>query len=212
MKPAVRSLLLVTSAYVAAQMMSDIASLRIVSLAGWAVDGGTLVYPLTFTIRDLIHKIAGKSAARTVVAAAAVINLVMAGMFSLVARLPADVMTGPQLEFGAVLAPVWRIVFASIIAEVVSELIDTEAYQRWVDRFGARWQWGRVLASNMVSVPIDSVIFVSVAFIGVLPADVISQIFWVNVVIKGAISIVSIPMIYWVRPARLEDSPTGTTV
>lgn len=204
MRPALRNLMIVTAAYVAAQMMSDIASLRIVEVFGWAVDAGTLIYPFTFTIRDLIHKIAGKSAARTVIVTAAAINVVMALVFWVTAELPADMATGPQLEFGMVLAPVWRIVVASIVAEVVSELIDTEAYQRWVDHFGRRWQWGRVLASNMVSVPVDSALFVLIAFSGVLPSGVMWEIFWVNVVFKGLVSVISIPAIYWVRPAPFE--------
>jgi uncharacterized integral membrane protein (TIGR00697 family) len=196
--------MIVTAAYVAAQMMSDIASLRIVEVFGWAVDAGTLIYPFTFTIRDLIHKIAGKAAARTVIVAAAVINLAMAVVFWLTAQMPPDLATGPQLEFGMVLAPVWRIVFASIAAEVLSELIDTEAYQRWVDRFGSRLQWGRVLASNAVSVPVDSAVFVLLAFWGILPAAVMWEIFWVNVVFKGVVSVVSIPSIYWVQPAPFD--------
>jgi uncharacterized integral membrane protein (TIGR00697 family) len=201
---ALRNLMIVTAAYVAAQMMSDIASLRIVEVFGWAVDAGTLIYPFTFTIRDLIHKIAGKAAARTVIVAAAVINLAMAVVFWLTAQMPPDLATGPQLEFGMVLAPVWRIVFASIAAEVLSELIDTEAYQRWVDRFGGRLQWGRVLASNAVSVPVDSAVFVLLAFWGVLPAAVMWEIFWVNVAFKGLVSVVSIPSIYWVQPAPFD--------
>jgi uncharacterized integral membrane protein (TIGR00697 family) len=141
---AVRNLLIVGSAYVAAQMLADISSLRIIQIGGFAVDAGTLVYPFTFTLRDLIHKIAGKSAARTVIGLAAAINLFMAGLFWVVDWFPADPSTGPQLTFGEVLAPVWGIVFASIVAEVVSELIDTEVYGAWVRRFGEQKQWGRV--------------------------------------------------------------------
>lgn len=192
------------AAYIAAQMMSDIASLRIVTLGGWAVDAGTLVYPFTFTLRDLIHKIGGVTAARVVIVTAAAINVFMAGLFWLVARMPPDPLTGPQLEFGQVLAPVWRIVFASILAEVISELIDTEVYRAWVRRFGEARQWGRVLASNAVAIPVDSAVFVALAFAGVLPTAVMWQIFWVNVALKGACTVISIPWIYWVRPARLE--------
>lgn len=196
---------MVGAAYVAVQMLADISSLRIVSVAGFAVDAGTLVYPFTFTLRDLVHKIAGKRAARTLIVAAAVINLVMAGLFWLVARLPPDPVTGAQMEFGLVLAPVWGIVAASIVAEVVSELIDTEVYQRWVDRFAGRAQWGRVLTSNAVSIPVDSAVFVGIATAaGVFLPAVALQIFWVNVVFKGLVTLVSIPWIYLVRPATLE--------
>ena len=168
------------------------------------MDAGTLVYPFTFTLRDLVHKIAGQAAARTLIFLAAVINLAMAGLFWLTARLPADPVTGPQTEFGQVLSPVWGIVVASIVAEVVSELIDTAAYSRWVARFGQRRQWGRVLVSNAIAIPVDSAIFVGLATLfGVFPAEVAWSIFWVNVVFKGVVTLVSIPWIYWVKPTPL---------
>jgi queuosine precursor transporter len=203
----VRWLLVVAGAYVAAQMMADVASLRIISIGGYAVDAGTLIYPFTFTLRDLVHKIGGKSAARTVIVLAAGVNLVMAAFFGLVGTLPADMVTGPQLEFGRVLAPVWGIVIASIVAEVVAELIDTEAYSMWERRFADRHQWGRVLVSNAVAIPIDSAIFVGLATLfGVFPAELAWSIFWLNVVIKGLVTLVSVPWIYLVRPTPLSAS------
>lgn len=207
MDRAVRALLIVGGAYVAAQMLADIASLRIISFAGFAVDAGTLIYPFTFTLRDLVHKIGDKSVARTLIGLAAAINLVMAAFFGLVGNLPPDPQTGPQLEFGEVLAPVWGIVIASIVAEVVAELIDTEAYSMWVRRFSESHQWGRVLVSNAVAIPVDSALFVGLATLfGVFPAEVAMTIFWVNVVFKGAITLVSIPWIYLVRPTPLSAS------
>lgn len=200
-------LLVVGGAYIAAQILSDIGSLRIVSLGGYAVDAGTLIYPFTFTLRDLVHKVGGKGAARTLIVLAAVINLLMAGYFALIAILPADQVTGPQLEFGDVLAPVWGIVIASIIAEVVSELIDTEAYSVWVGWFGERLQWGRVLFSNSIAIPVDSAIFVGLATLfGVFLPEVAWSIFWVNVVLKGVVTLISIPWIYLVRPTSLASA------
>jgi uncharacterized integral membrane protein (TIGR00697 family) len=99
-------------------------------------------------------------------------------------------------------------VVASILAEVTSELIDTEAYQRWVGRFGDRYQWGRVLASNAVAIPVDSAVFVGLATLfGVFPAEVAWSVFWVSVVLKGLVTLISIPWIYWVRPEPLSASP-----
>lgn len=202
-----RSLLVVAGAYVAAQMMADVASLRIIAVGGYAVDAGTLIYPFTFTLRDLVHKIGGRSAARTVIVLAAGINLVMAAFFGLVGTLPADMVTGPQLEFGRVLAPVWGIVIASIVAEVVAELIDSEAYSMWERRFADRHQWGRVLVSNAIAIPIDSAIFVGLATLfGVFSSEVAWSIFWINVVIKGVVTLVSVPWIYLVKPRPLSTS------
>lgn len=196
MKRSAVALAMVSAAYVAAQMMADVASLKIISVFGYAVDAGTLVYPFTFTIRDLVHKLGGKQVARALIFAAAAINLVMAGVFWLSANLEGAADVGPQVAFSEVLSPVFRIVVASIVAEIISELIDTEVYSRWVERFGSRLQWGRVLSSNLVSLPVDSVIFAVVAFLGEVSGATLIEIIVLNVVIKGLVTLISLPAIY----------------
>jgi uncharacterized integral membrane protein (TIGR00697 family) len=193
------SAIVVISVYIAAQILSDIGSLKIAWVAGFSVDAGTFIYPVTFTIRDLIHKQLGKTAARTVIILAAVINLLMVAFFQFAAWLPPDPSWGRGAEFAAILGPVWRIVIASIIAEVISELIDTEAYHLWVTRITQKYQWARVLFSNAVSIPIDSLIFCWGAFGFALPALVVWSIFFANVIIKGLVTIVSLPAIYLVK-------------
>lgn len=197
-------LVVVAVMYVAAQMLADITALRILSIAGLSISGGTLIYPITFTLRDLVHKVSSASIARILIFASAAINLFMAGLFWLVSELPADPGVGPQTEFGLVLAPVFRIAIASIIAEVVSELIDTEMYEVWVRRFAQRWQWGRVLASNAVSVPVDTALFTVLAFWGVLSTEVMLALFLSNILVKFAVTFVSIPGIYLVKEQRPE--------
>lgn len=196
------SVAIVSAAYIAAQMLSDIASLRIVTIAGFSVDAGTLIYPFTFTLRDLVHKTGGIKVARWLIVAAAAINLLMAGLFWLVTKLPPDMNVGSQLEFGKVLAPVWRIVIASIVAEVASELVDGEVYQLWVNKVGQRLQWMRVLASNSVSVPLDSALFCGLAFVGRMPFAVVVSIFIANLLAKGITTVISLPWIYLVREKK----------
>ncbi len=189
-------------------MLADIGSLRIISLGGLAVDAGTLIYPFTFTLRDLVHKVVGVRGARAVILAAAGINLVMAGYFQLIARLPAAPEAGPQPDFQAVLAPVWRIVLASILAEVISQLTDTEIYRLWIERVTRRHQWARVLVSNSVSIPLDSLIFVVAAFGGTMPSPVLAEIVLANIVIKAVVTLISLPMIYLVPESIDEQEST----
>ena len=194
--------IVVISIYVAAQLLSDIASLKITLIAGFSMDAGTFIYPLTFTIRDLIHKRLGKTAARTVIILAATVNLFMAIFFHFTAWLPQDPSWGLTEEFSAILGPVWRIVIASIVAEVFSELLDTEIYHLWQSRISKKYQWLRVLSSNAVSIPVDSLIFCWVAFGFVLPHNVVWSIFYANVIVKGAVTILSLPSIYLVKEKR----------
>jgi uncharacterized integral membrane protein (TIGR00697 family) len=198
--------ILVTSAYIAAQMLSDISSLKIVPFLGFSMDAGTFIYPFTFTLRDLVHKVTGRRGARILIVTAAVINLMMAGLFWAISQLPYDPSVGPQHDWDSVLAPVWRIVIASIIAEVFSELTDTEIYHLWVTRITERYQWLRVLTSNAVSVPLDSMIFVWVAFGGVYPNSSVWEIFIANIILKGAVTLISLPGIYLVKDRDQQSS------
>lgn len=184
------------AAYIGAQMLSDIASLKIGVVAGLAVDMGTFIYPITFTLRDVVHKTLGKKNTRLLIVAAGAINFLMAAYLMWAASVPGDEGWGLNEEFSLILGPIWRIVIASVVAEVVSELVDTEIYHLFVTRVTRRYQWLRVLTSNSVSVPVDNVLFAVGAFGFVLPWSVVWEIFLFNLVVKYAVTILSLPLIY----------------
>ncbi|KAF5055691.1 putative vitamin uptake transporter [anaerobic digester metagenome] len=203
------SLIVLVASYIALQIFSDVGSLRIVMLGGMSIDAGTFIYPLTFTLRDMVHKTMGKKGAQLMIVTAAGFNLLMALYFWLVSILPADMSVGAQAEFGQVLAPLWRLVFASIVAEVIAELTDTEVYSMWKERVTARHQWSRVLVSNAVSIPLDSLIFSWIAFGGMFESSVVWSIFLSNTLIKFATTLVSLPAIYLVKEKDKPDpAPT----
>lgn len=199
-----RIAIFVISSYVAAQMLSDITSLKIGIVMGLAVDMGTFIYPITFTLRDMAHKVIGKSNTQSLVITAGVINLLMAVYLLWVASVPSDPSWGLGEEFSAIFTPVWRIVLASIAAEIISELTDTELYHWIVTKVTRRYQWLRVLVSNSISIPIDNLIFAIGAFGGVLPWEVVGQIFLFNLMIKYGMTLLSLPLIYLV-PDRYDQ-------
>jgi uncharacterized integral membrane protein (TIGR00697 family) len=203
--PISRVAIAAVGAYVGAQVIADISSLKIGVVADRAVDMGTFIYPITFTLRDLVHKALGKRAARTVIVTAAAVNLFMAVYLQWAAKAPTDVSYPLGAEFQAVLAPLWRITLASIVAEVVSELVDTEVYHWFVRRVTTDHQWARVAVSNAVSLPIDSALFTLLAFAALpglqdhaltLPWEAVWDIFVVNITVKALVSAASLPLIY----------------
>ena len=199
-----RLAVIVISGYIAAQMLSDIASLKIGVVGGLSVDMGTFIYPITFTLRDVVHKVLGKNNTRILIFFAGVINLLMSAYLLWTAKVPGDPGWGLNEEYAAILAPVWRIVIASIAAELISELIDTEVYHWFVTRITTRYQWARVLISNSVSVPVDNVIFAIGAFGFNLPWPVVWDIFLINLLVKYGVTILSLPLIY-VTPQEQEQ-------
>lgn len=200
-----RIAVVVVACYAGAQMLADISSLKIGIIAGLAVDMGTFIYPITFTLRDMVHKVLGKRNAQALIITAAFINVFMAVYLAWAASVPSDPSWGLGEAFSAVLGPIWRIVFASIAAEVISELVDTEVYHWFVTKITTRYQWARVLISNSVAIPIDSLVFAVLAFAPLpgledhflsLPWEVVWQIFLFNMLVKYAVTLVSLPLIY----------------
>ena len=196
-----RSAVVVIALYIGAQMLADFTSLKIGIVAGLAVDMGTFIYPITFTLRDVAHKTIGKRNTQALIWMAAGVNLFAVFYVWWVSSVPGDPSWGLDAEWGAVFNAtlLGRIVIASIIAEVISQLVDTEVYHWFVTRITHRHQWARVLVSNSISVPIDNLIFAVGAFGGVLPWEVVWQIFVFNLVLKYAVTVVSMPLIYVTR-------------
>lgn len=205
---------IVIAAYIAAQMIADIASIKVSTLdlpvlGARAVDMGAWIYPITFTLRDLVHKTLGKRNTRVLIVTAAAINLFMVIYLSFAAASPVDTDMDADGVFSnayaMVFGPLWRIVFASIVAEVVSEIADTEVYHWFVTKVTTRFQWLRVLVSNAVSVPLDNAIFAIGAFAFDLPWAIVWDIFLVNLIIKGVVTLVSLPLIYVTPDGEFEE-------
>ena len=122
---------------------------------------GTLIFGLVFTLRDKMHR----NGRRYVYAIIGITALLM-------------------LVESAVLGVPIRIIIASLIAIVLSETADTEMYQRFIQR---NW-YARVAISNAVSIPVDSIVFNAIAFLGVFALPVLASIIFGEIVVKALTS------------------------
>lgn len=121
---------------------------------------GTLIFGVTFTARDYVHKL-GRSKVYLMITIAAFASAILS-LFG-----PVD----------------WRIITASIVAILMSETADTEIYQQLLDR-----QWLlKVVASNTISIPLDTLLFNSIAFLGIFSIPMLVSIMFGEIVIKFTI-------------------------
>lgn len=191
--------ILIICSYIACQMISNISSVKIANVLSLAVDGGTFLYPLAFTIRDMAHKTIGKKNTQKLIIVSAIINIFTPIYFYIISQIPADKSWEFDEAFKTTLSPVIRISIASIIASTLSEFVDTEIYHFFVSKITKKYQWLRVLISNAFSIPVDNFLFVAIAFFKVLPINALIGIFIFNFFVKYAVTIISIPMIYLVK-------------
>ena len=185
--------------YISLIIFSNLGSLRILNIAGLSVDGGALLSPFTFTMRDLLHKKTGAQITRFTIWLAAGINILLFAFVWMVGALPADPTVGAQAEYSLVLAPGLRLVAASVVAMTIAELIDTVVYSAVRRKYGTRKQWLRVILSNTISVPIDTAVFLLIAYTGLYDFSVLVGMFLSNLIIKYVVSLLSFGGVYLVK-------------
>lgn len=176
-----------TVLFVACTMAANIMSLRMVEIAGIVTDAGALIYPITFVIRDALHRKAGLKESNAAITLSAVCSACMFALFALTASLPADLATGPQEEFGRVLLPGVLIVVGSVAGQFVSERVDGRIYHAVAK--GERFTLA-ALVSNIVSIPLDSVIVCVIAFSLTVPVETLVSVIFANIGIKYAMMLI----------------------
>ena len=146
--------------YIAAVLIANYTATWFIPLPIFGmVSVGTLVFGITFTQRDRVHRY-GRKAVYLMIFIAAV-GMVLESLF---------------------LGVEWRIIAASFIAIVLSETADTEVYHKLLKR---SWMQ-RVIGSNLVSIPLDSILFNIIAFLGVFQPSMLVAIIFGEIVTKFA--------------------------
>jgi uncharacterized integral membrane protein (TIGR00697 family) len=192
--------------YIACELIANVTASKPVQLGGIVVPAAIFIYTLTFTLIDLINESLGKQGARKVILAAFIANLLLAAYAQLAVALPPAPFYSGQEAFARVLGSTPRIVFASLTAYLVSSLIDAEIFAFWRSRIKGL-KWTRVLVSNAISTWVDSVVFITFAFYGTLPIWILIK---GQYMIKMAITILSLPLIYSVRSRNLNQQGEGS--
>lgn len=192
------STILIVGLYIACELIANVTASKPVQLPGdITVPAAVFIYALTFTLVDLINDRLGKAGARYVVYTAFAANVLLALYTALAVALPAPGFYAGQEAFAATLGSTPRIVLASLTAYLVASLTDVQLFAWWRERFGVeRQRWLRVLVSNAVSTGVDSVVFIVIAFAGVLP---VAPLIAGQYLVKMVVTLVSIPLIYTVR-------------
>ena len=181
--------------YIACELIANITAAKPVSVFGIVAPGGVFIYALTFTLIDLVNERLGKPGAQRVVYAAFAANMLFALYATFVLMLPSPPFFTNEQAFASVLGSTPRIVAASLLAYLVSSLIDVEIFAAWKRKVRGH-KWARVLASNAVSTGLDSALFVIIAFAGTLP---LTPLIVGQYLIKMAVTVISVPLIYVAR-------------
>jgi uncharacterized PurR-regulated membrane protein YhhQ (DUF165 family) len=158
-------LAVLASLYVAVVCIAQVGANKIVVLPVWhlAAPGGTYAVGVALALIETVHRTAptrreGWVNAQIVIGLGFAASALLAGYLAIVAHMqPAF----PGQHFDQVLGSTWRIVGASLAAFAISETTDNVMGAWARDRVP---DWTRVVGTNLVSTPLDSLVFIVIAF------------------------------------------------
>ena len=181
--------------FIACEIISNVTAAKPVQLGPIVVPAAIFLYAITFTLLDVLHREVGYKGLRTVIWAGFAANALLAFYAWFAVKLPAAGFYPHAEAFSNVLGSTPRIVIASLTAYLVASFTDREIYHWVIVRWGAK-PWLRVITSNAVSTLIDSILFITIAFIGSFP---ILGLIIGQYIIKMVVSVLSLPLIYMTR-------------
>jgi uncharacterized integral membrane protein (TIGR00697 family) len=194
--PGYRHYDLLLAAFVAVLLISNIASTKILVLGHFTFDGGTLLFPLSYIFGDILTEVYGYRRSRRVIwtgfAAAAFMPLVL----TVVGALPPDAEWPHQDAYTAILGQTPRIFAGSLVAYWAGEFSNSYIMSRMKIRTEGRLLWARTIASTIVGQGVDTLLFILIAFAGVLPAGLLWTIFVSNYVFKVLFEAAATPFTY----------------
>jgi len=177
-------------------IVANIIAVKLISVFGWVVPAGVIAYPLTFLLTDVIAELYGRKIASRVVWAGFAANLLMVVLIFGGKLLPAAPIWAGQPAYESILGMVPRIVLASMIAYLISQHHDIFAFHFWRQKTKGRFLWLRNNASTMVSQALDTGLFITIAFWGTVPTEVVTEMLLTQYVIKLIIAAGDTPFCY----------------
>lgn len=195
--------------FVTVLIVSNITSIKMVAIGPIVFDAGTLLFPLSYIIGDIIAEVYGYRRMRGLLIKGIAMLLITTLTFWVVGMLPAEASWSLQESYQATLGVVWRIVLASITAIFIGELMNAYVLTKMKVATKGKGLWFRLIGSSAVGSALDTVIFATIAFAGTMPFDVLLQlilsVYLIKMVVEIAVSPLTIKVIAVIKKRERID-------
>ena len=193
-KKQIRVYELLAGLFVLTLIVSNIASTKIVAVGPLVFDAGTILFPLAYIVGDIVTEVYGYRKMRSLLYVGIMTLLLTMLTFWIVQLLPAASDWHNQAAYDATLGVVWRIVFASIAAIFVGELINSYLLALLKIKTKGKQLWYRLVGSSAVGSLVDTTLFSVLAFAGTLSGDAMLQLIITVFGIKMATEVILSPL------------------
>lgn len=161
--------------FITSLLIANVVTAKILNIFGLIVPGAAICYAITFLMTDLMSEIYGKKAADQLVRLGILSLVISLVLIKLTQYLPAAGFAKDQDQaYNILLGQNWRFIIASLIAYIISQSWDVWIFHYLKKR--TKYKWIRNNISTMTSQLIDTAIFITIAFYGMVP-DLLWMVF-----------------------------------
>jgi len=196
--------------FVTCLLISNIIAGKLIEVYGMVLPAAVILFPITYIFGDVLTEVYGFRRSRLIIWTGFVCNVLMVLVFCAVIALPHPSFWNGQDAYLTVLGMTPRLVIASLMAYFVGEFLNSVVLSKMKLLTNGRWLPLRTIGSTVVGEGVDTLIFVSIAFLGVVPISVLIQMILLQYVWKVAYEVLLTPATYmvvnWIKRKEGIDS------
>ncbi len=202
-----RYLNLVTAIFTTCLVIANIIAVKLVDIFGIIVPAAVVIFPVSYIFGDILTEVYGYARARQVIWVGFGCNLLAVVAIWIAGMLPAATFWTGQSAYDQILGYTWRLLAASFAAYLVGEFLNSLALAKLKIATRGRWLWTRTIASTLIGEGADSLVFISLAFLGSVPQDQMLRLIITQWLFKSGYEVAATPLTYAVVNflKRVED-------
>lgn len=184
--------------YIACLLFANIIAGKLIEVWYWVLPAGVIVFPATYLFGDILTEVYGWQKTKLVIWTAFAANIFMVLVFWLVIILRYPPFWEHQEAYAQVLGFVPRLVLASLAAYFVGAFTNSTILSAMKKLTRGRFLWLRAWGSTLVGDGLDSLIFITIAFVGTMPVQVLMSMVLAQWIFKFLYEVASTPITYTV--------------
>lgn len=188
--------LVVTAIFVTSLITANIIAVKLVGVASLIFPAAVIIFPVSYIIGDVLTEVYGFQRARLVIWLGFFCNLLSVIAIWLAQILPSASFWQGQAAYEQILGYTPRLLIASFVAYLVGEFVNSIVLAKMKIATHGRWLWTRTIGSTLIGEGLDSLVFISIAFLGTIPLSAMFFTIITQWLMKTTYEIVVTPLTY----------------
>ena len=184
--------------FVASLLTANIIAVKLIEIGPLILPAGVVIFPLSYILGDILTEVYGYRYARRAIWLGFVGNLVAVLAIWVAGLLPAPVFWEGQEAYSAILGFTPRLLLASFAAYLVGEFANSTIMAKMKVWTQGRHLWTRTIGSTVVGQGLDSLVFIVIAFGGLMAMPALTTAILSQWVFKSAYEALATPLTYMV--------------